>query len=49
MNAPEKNLNQDKDFNKVDASVDPNTLISFKNSKKIYISGADESIKVPFR
>src|SRR5210317_516126 len=49
MNAPEKNLNQDKDFNKVDASVDPNTLSSFKNSKKIYIQGTDASIRVPFR
>src|SRR6056300_566997 len=49
MNAPEKNLNQDKDFNKVDASVDPNTLSSFKNSKKVYIQGTDASIRVPFR
>jgi len=34
MNAPDKNINQQPDFNKSDATIDPNALHSFKNSKK---------------
>ncbi len=48
MNAPDKNINQQPDFNKSDATVDPNVLHSFKNSKKIYVEGSN-NIKVPFR
>ena len=48
MNAPDKNINQQPDFNKSDATIDPNALHSFKNSKKIYIEG-NNNIKVPFR
>ena len=48
MNAPDKNINQQPDFNKSDASIDPNALHSFKNSKKIYVEG-NNNIKVPFR
>ena len=48
MNAPDKNINQQPDFNKSDATIDPNALHSFKNSKKIYVEG-NNNIKVPFR
>jgi phosphomethylpyrimidine synthase len=48
MNAPDKNINQQPDFNKSDATIDPNALHSFKNSKKIYVEGNND-IKVPFR
>ena len=48
MNAPDKNINQHPDFNKSDATIDPNALHSFKNSKKIYVEG-NNNIKVPFR
>ena len=48
MNAPDKNINQQPDFNKSDATIDPNALHSFKNSKKIYVQG-NNNIKVPFR
>ena len=48
MNAPDKNINQQADFNKSDATIDPNALHSFKNSKKIYVEG-NNNIKVPFR
>ena len=48
MNAPDKNINQQPDFNKLDATIDPNALHSFKNSKKIYVEG-NNNIKVPFR
>ena len=48
MNAPDKNINQQSDFNKSDATIDPNALHSFKNSKKIYVEG-NNNIKVPFR
>ena len=48
MNAPEKNINQHPNFNKSDATIDPNALHSFKNSKKIYVEG-NNNIKVPFR
>ena len=48
MNAPDKNINQQPDFNKSDATIDPNALHSFKNSKKIYVEG-NNKIKVPFR
>ena len=49
MNAPEKNLKKDNHFNKTEASVDPATLSPFKNSKKVYVKGNGDSIKVPFR
>ena len=48
MNAPDKNINQQPDFNKSDATIDPKALHSFKNSKKIYVEG-NNNIKVPFR
>lgn len=48
MNAPDNNINQQPDFNKSDATIDPNALHSFKNSKKIYVEG-NNNIKVPFR
>ena len=48
MNAPDKNINQQPDFDKSDATIDPNALHSFKNSKKIYVEG-NNNIKVPFR
>ena len=48
MNAPDKNINQQPDFDKSEATIDPNALHSFKNSKKIYVEG-NHSIKVPFR
>jgi phosphomethylpyrimidine synthase len=48
MNAPDKNINQQPDFNKSDATIDPNALHSFKNSQKIYVEG-NNNIKVPFR
>ena len=48
MNAPDKNINQQPDFDKSEATIDPNALHSFKNSKKIYVEG-NNNIKVPFR
>lgn len=49
MNAPDKNLKDQTNFDKSDASIDPGALNSFKNSKKIYVNGVNNSVKVPFR
>jgi phosphomethylpyrimidine synthase len=49
MNAPDKNLKDQTNFDKSDASIDPGALSSFKNSKKIYVNGVNNSVKVPFR
>lgn len=49
MNAPDKNLKDQTNFDKSDASIDPGALNSFKNSKKIYVNGVNNTVKVPFR
>jgi phosphomethylpyrimidine synthase len=49
MNAPDKNLKDQTNFDKSDASIDPGALSSFKNSKKVYVNGVNNTVKVPFR
>ena len=49
MNTIDKKLKTVKEFINEDASLDPSALVSFANSKKVYIQGSTPDIQVPFR
>ena len=49
MNTTDKQLKHAKEFVNEDAILDPSALLSFSNSKKVYIEGSSPDIQVPFR